>query len=101
MVSVIAAATFATWLGLGLSGRLDPALLPPGTTPLLLALLSAGVLCCAAGVALFCLAESMRVCSLLGKLFLQVLFATGLWSSYQLLLELKITECVSAAHDQP
>lgn len=42
VVSLIAAATFATWLGLGLSGKLNPELLPAGTTPLLLALLSAG-----------------------------------------------------------
>lgn len=42
VVTLIAAATFATWLGLGLSGRLNPELLPAGTTPLLLALLSAG-----------------------------------------------------------
>lgn len=42
VVSVIAAATFATWLGLGLAGKLNPEMLPPGTTPLLLALLSAG-----------------------------------------------------------
>jgi cation transport ATPase len=44
VVCVIAAATFATWLGLGLTGRLDLDKLPAGTTPLLLALLSAGML---------------------------------------------------------
>jgi hypothetical protein len=42
VVVTIAAATAATWLGLGLSGTLNPALLPPGTTPGLLALLHAG-----------------------------------------------------------
>ncbi|KAF6255248.1 E1-E2 ATPase-domain-containing protein [Scenedesmus sp. NREL 46B-D3] len=38
-VVTLATATFATWLCLGLSGRLDPAALPPGTSPFLLALL--------------------------------------------------------------
>lgn len=38
-VVTLAAITFVTWLCLGLSGRLNPDTLPPGTTPFLLALL--------------------------------------------------------------
>jgi Cu+-exporting ATPase len=38
-VVTLAIVTFVTWLYLGVSGRLDPTALPPGTSPFLLALL--------------------------------------------------------------
>lgn len=39
VVVTLAVITFATWLYVGFTGRLDPATLPPGTTPSLLAVL--------------------------------------------------------------
>lgn len=81
VVTLIAAATFATWLGLGLSGRLNPELLPSGTTPLLLALLSAGEgarggVCTARGAQRVCMA-----CSSLQREALSLLLGT-FWPAF-------------------